>query len=183
MKNLVLRYGLYATTITVGIPFVMFLVMGKGDESDYKIGEIIGYSTILLSMVFVFLGIKKHRDENNDGAISFWEALKVGVLIAAIPAIAFGLYNLLYVEVLDPEFMDKYYQYYMDQAQTTMSSEDFEAMKTKIEGEREAFQKPVVQFGAMFITVFIIGFIVSLISSMILKKENKVNDSFMESNA
>lgn len=180
MKNLVLRYGLYATAITVGIPFLMYLIMGKGDESDYKLGEIIGYSTILLSMIFVFFGIKKHRDENNGGNISFWEALKVGVLIAAIPAIAFGLYNLLYIEVLDPEFMDKYYQYYMDEAQATMNLEEFEAMKTKIEREKESFQSPIVQFGAMSLTVLIIGFIVSLISSIILKKEDKVQANVLE---
>ena len=73
-------------------------VVAKESEMGYKIAEIVGYSTILLSMIFVFLGIKKYRDENNGGNISFGEALKVGVLIVLIPSIAFGLYNLFYIE-------------------------------------------------------------------------------------
>jgi len=155
MKNLVLRYGLYATAITVGIPFIMFFAMGGADNTDYSLGEVIGYSTIILSMVFVFLGIKKYRDENNEGAISFWEALKVGVLIAAVPSLAFGLYNILYVEVMDPEFMDKYYQYSIEKAKVTMEAAEFETMKVKMESEKEMFQNPLIGFVAMFITVFL----------------------------
>ena len=180
MKNLVLRYGLYATAITVGIPFILFFTMGGAENTDYSLGEVIGYSTIILSMVFVFFGIKKHRDENNGGAISFWEALKVGVLIAAIPSLAFGLYNILYVEVLDPEFMDKYYQYSIEKAKISMEAADFEIRKAEMQSEKEMFQNPIIGAVVMFLTVFIIGFIVSLISSIVLKKEKIVEESYAE---
>lgn len=180
MKKMVLRYGLYATLVTVGIPLVLFIFMDEGSRSNYKLGEIIGYSTILLSMVFVFLGIKKHRDENKGGVISFGEALLVGSLIAAIPSIAFGLYNWFYIEVLDPGFLEKYYRYYLEQAQASMSADEFEAEKVKIEAQKEAFKSPFVQFGVMFMTVFVIGFIVSLISSIVLKREEKATGNILE---
>lgn len=171
MKKMVLRYGLYSAAVMMGVFLFTFFFIGKESELGFKISEIIGYATILLSMIFVFLGIKKHRDENNNGSITFWEALLTGTLIAAIPALAFGLYNLFYIEVLDPEFLDKYYNYRLEQAQTTLSSEEFETEKSKMESEKEMFQSPATQFFVMFLTVFVIGFIVSLISSIILKKE------------
>jgi hypothetical protein len=173
MKNIVLRNGLYAALISTGIPFLLFFLMGGSENENYNISEIIGYSAILLSMVFVFLGIKKYRDENNGGAITFWQGMKIGLLIVAIPSIAFGLFNLLYVEVLDPEFMDKYFQHHMDQAQAKMNAVEFEEMKAEMEAEMELFQKPIVQFGAMFFSVFLIGFIVTIISSIVLKRDNK----------
>ena len=182
MNKLVLRFGLYATLVTIGIPLLQYFFLDKGAEMNYQLGEIIGYSTIILSMVFVFLGIKKYRDENNDGSITFWEALKVGILIAAIPAIAFGLYNWVYIAFLDPEFLDNYYQHYLDQAQATMSVTEFEAEKTKLELQKAGFQSPVVQFVVMFLTVFILGFIVSLVSSIVLKKGEKENQNILDTN-
>ncbi len=183
MKNLVLRYGLYSAGVMVGVFLFTFFFVAKESEMGYKIAEIVGYSTILLSMVFVFLGIKKYRDENNGGSISFGEALKVGILIVLIPSVAFGLYNLFYIEVLDPNFMENYYQYSLEEYKASLEPADFEAMKAKMEKEKAMFQNTGMQFFLMFLTVFIIGFIVSLISSMILKREKGVNDSFMESNA
>lgn len=180
MKNLVLRYGIYAALFLVGIQLIFFFTMDQENPENYKMGEIIGYSTILLSMVFVFLGIKKHRDENNGGTITFWEALKVGVLIVAIPSIAFGLYNWFYVEVLDPEFMDTYFQYSLEQAEATMSPEEFEAMKATMDSQKEMFQNLGFQFILMFLTVFIIGFVVSVISSIVLKKDKTNVENSMD---
>ena len=174
MKNLVLRYGLYSAGLMVGVFLFTFFFVAKESEMGYKVAEIIGYSTILLSMVFVFLGIKKHRDENNGGVISFGESLKVGILIVLIPSVAFGLYNLFYIEVLDPNFMDNYYQYTIEEYKATMEPAEFEAMKAKMESEKEMFQNTFLQFFLMFFTVFVIGFIVSIISSIILKKEKSI---------
>ncbi len=173
MKNLVLRYGLYSAGIMVGVFLFTFFFVAKESEMGFKIAEIVGYSTILLSMVFVFFGIKKHRDENKSGTISFGEALKVGVLIVLIPSIAFGLYNLFYIEVLDPNFMENYYQYTIEEYQASMEPAEFEAMKVKMEKEKEMFQNTFFQFVLMFLTVFIIGFIVALISSIVLKRDNE----------
>ena len=173
MKNLVLRYGLYSAGIMVGVFLFTFFFVAKESEMGFKLAEIIGYATILLSMVFVFFGIKKHRDENNDGSISFGEALKIGVLIVLIPSVAFGLYNLFYIEVLDPNFMDNYYQYTIEEYKASMEPAEFEAMKAKMESEKEMFQNTGMQFFLMFLTVFIIGFIVSIISAIILKTDSK----------
>ncbi len=181
MKKMVIRYGLYSAVVMLGVFLFTFFFIGKESEMGFKISEIIGYATILLSMVFVFFGIKKHRDENNKGAITFWEALLTGTLIAAIPALAFGLYNLFYIEVLDPEFLDKYYNYRLEEAQATMSQNDFEMEKSKMESEKEMFQSPATQFFVMFLTVFIIGFLVSLISSIILKRDSPDGRQILES--
>ena len=168
MKNIVLKHGLYATSVVVGIPLLVW-VFTPG-EPNYDLGEIIGYATMILCMAFVFLGIREHRDHQLNGTISFWQALKLGMSIALIPSLAFGIYDLLYVAYLDPDFYDAYYSQYVADLKSSLSQDDFEKALTEIEAQKELFTNPVMQFLVMFLTVFLIGFVVSLLSSLVLKR-------------
>ena len=69
---------------------------------DLSLQEVAGYLTMLLAMIFIFLGIRHFRDRVNGGYLTFGQGLKIGVLIVLIPAVAFGLFNILYTEVLNP---------------------------------------------------------------------------------
>jgi hypothetical protein len=60
--------------------------------------EIAGHLSIFISMIFVFMGIKHYRDSMNGGKLNFAQGLKVGTLIILIPAIAFGLLDIVYTE-------------------------------------------------------------------------------------
>ena len=168
MKNIVLKHGLYATSVVVGIPFLLWVFVPG--EPNYDLGEVIGYATMILCMAFVFLGIREHRDHQLQGVISFWQALKLGMSIALIPSLAFGIYDLLYVAYLDPDFYDAYYSQYIAELKSSLTEDDFEKALAEIEAQEEIFTNPVLQFLVMFLTVFLIGFVVSLLSSLVLKR-------------
>ncbi len=171
MKNIILRNGLIASVIVI-VPSLFLLILGGGaTPENMTMGEIVGYASILLAMIFVFFGIKKYRDEHQDGIISFWEALKVGLLITLVPSVAFGLYNVLYVEFLDPNFMENYLNYLLEQERVRHSAEEFARIKAEIEQQQAMFGSAWVQFIVMFLTIFIIGFVASFIFSWILKRE------------
>jgi len=140
------------------------------EAEDFKNGEIIGYTAIVISMIFVFLGIRQYRDIVNGGIVRFWDAVKIGLGIAALPAIAFGLYNLLYTEVLDPEFFTKYTDYLTNELSAGKTTEEIEVIRAEVIQQSEAFNNPFIQFGAMFMSVFLVGIIVSIICAFILKK-------------
>jgi hypothetical protein len=168
MKNLIIRNGLYASILLVGISF-LFWLLTSGDPSLYGVGEVVGYTSIVFSMVFIYLGIRQYRDLS--GSISFSQALKVGILIALFPSIFFGLYNIVYISFLDPDFLDSYYQIQLDQMKKTMPADAFAARQQDIEAQLDLYMNPWFQFLIMFLTVFIIGFIISIISSIIVKKK------------
>ena len=171
MKKTIIRFGAYASVIIVGISVVFWLF--SSDTPNYSFGEIVGYASIILAMVFVFLGIRHYRDNEKSGSISFGEALKLGVLIALVPSLAFGIYNAVYTELLDPGFIDDYYQYTLDKMEADMAPADFEAAAQKMESEKEMFANPVLGSAVMFLTVFLIGFVFAIVSALILKKEDK----------
>ena len=167
MKKTVYRYGFLAALVIIVLSAGSFLLTSK--TLDYDTQEIIGYLTIFISMIFVFLGIKHFRDRNNN-TLSFGEGLKVGVLIILIPSVFFGLFGLLYTEVLNPSWGEQYYSHYIASIKDRLPPEEFAAAVKKVEKEREMFANPGLQFLLMFITVFVIGFIVSIISAISLRR-------------
>ena len=58
------------------------------------------------SMIFVYLGIRQYRDEVNGGSVDFWQAVKIGVMIGAIPAVVFGIFDAIYVEYINPDLKE-----------------------------------------------------------------------------
>ena len=168
MKPTIFRYGIYAAlTILILSAVHFFLIMPR---ASYGEAEIAGYLTMLLSMVFVFLGIRYYRDHVNNGSLTFGEGLKTGVLIVLIPAVFFGLFDVLYTEVINPSWKDDYFNHYVEQVKTSTAPEKLDAELKKLESQREMFSSPVLQFLLMAGTVFVIGFIVAIISALTLRR-------------
>ena len=107
MKRTVIRYGLYAALVII-IIFLASWIALKQLALDYEITEVTGYAGIVLSLLFVFFGIRYYRDQVNGGELTFGRGLKVGLLIVLIPAFAIALVDILYVKFFDPRFYEKY---------------------------------------------------------------------------
>ena len=173
MKKYVIKFGTYSALFLIGTGLALFFARGgasAGPES-YAVGEVIGYLTIVLSMAFVFFGVKKYRDDERGGLIKFGEALKMGALIVLFPALAFAIYNIVYVEFLDPEFVGKYYEYQLDKALALADPGEQETVRATMASQKEMFANIPFQSVVMFLTVYVIGFIVNVISALILARK------------
>ncbi|MDY8136953.1 DUF4199 domain-containing protein [Aquimarina sp. 2201CG5-10] len=173
MKSTVLRYGIYSA-ITLFILGLGGLLLGK--SLDYSIQEVIGYTSIVVSLLFVFFGIKHYRDKENDGIVSFRKAFLIGILISLFAASAFGILDSIYVKYINPDFATEYYAHYVEEMRNSLSESEFQTQLKDLEAQKELFSNPVMSFLLMFLTVLIIGFIISLISSLILQRK-PVTDS------
>ncbi len=172
MKKTVLKYGLLSAVTVIMIFIVSFLAFGVNE--NYQAQEILGYASIILSLLFVFFGIKHYRDHVNKGRLTFGQGMKLGILIVLIPSLAFGLFDLVYVTLINPEFADRYYEYQLNQMKLNMKPEEFQTSAKQMAASRELFKNPLFNFLLMTVTVFILGVIVTTISSLILmKKEPK----------
>ena len=74
MKNIVFKYGILCGSIPITVMVLGILFGGEHMEGSLMLG----WTLIILSSAFIFLGIKKYRDNNNDGVISFGKAFQVG---------------------------------------------------------------------------------------------------------
>ena len=105
MKKIIIRYGIYSS-LTLIVLFGLTFLLGK--NLDFGASEKLGYASILIGMIFVYLGIREYRETIGEGKISFWKAVKVGLLIVSIPSIAFGLIDVVYVTFINPDFIENF---------------------------------------------------------------------------
>jgi len=148
MKTSIIRFSLYG--ILVG--FTAFLA---GLAFDITTNEAFGYATIVASLLFVYFGIRHFRDKQNNGVVSFKQALGIGLLISMFTAIGIGIADYIYTAVINPDFFVEYAE--------KMKTEDPTAEIVEFTSAQAAV--------FMFVIVFIIGVIISLISSLILQRK------------
>jgi len=141
------------------------------NDLPYSTQEVLGYVSMVLALSFVFIGIKQYRDKENDGKVSFKKALLIGVLISLITALAFGILDVFYTEVLNPDFMTEYYNQSVETMKASLQADEFEAKLTEMESQKELFSNPLFSFALMAMTVFVIGFIISLLSALVLQRK------------
>jgi len=170
MKKTAVRYGLYGVYTLLALFLISWLVYNRQEE-NYKTQEIVTWSGIVLSLIFVYFGMKYYRDKQNGGLLGFGEGMKLGLLIVLFPSIAFGLYNVIHILWLDPQFLDKYYAYQVKQIKTTVPAAELDKRLNEVQEMREMFASPAVQFIVMFLSVFVVGVIVTIISTLILKRK------------
>lgn len=169
MKKTVLKFGLFAA-ITSAVLFGLALVLGK--DLSFKIQEVLGYLSIVISLIFVFFAIKHYRDQVNNGKVSLGKALLIGLLITLFASVAFGVVDALYIKYINPDFTDQYLAYTLENLEKTLPKEAYELKKVEIETQMAAFANPAFSGFVMFATVFMIGIIITLLSDLILKKTN-----------
>ena len=169
MKKTILRFGVYGIITIFLLSLLIWSLIGSMDDI---MGEIIGYSSMVLSLLFVYFGIKHFRDKENNGIVTFGKALLIGILISLIVSLAFGILDVIYVKFINPDFMTDYYARNLEQLQASLPAEEFEIKKAELESEKEMFLNPFIHFFIMSMMVFVIGFIISMLSALILQRKN-----------
>ena len=134
--------------------------------------RVIGYASMVVSLSFVYFGIRHFRDKENSGILSFGKGLLIGVLISLITALAFGILDVVYIKFINPDFQTEYYDTIIAELRQNLPAAEFEIKRQEMEAQRELFSSTFISFLLMFLTVLIIGFIISLISALLLQRKN-----------
>ncbi len=151
MKTTVIKFGIYGL-LAAALLFLAALVLGK--ELSFSTQEVIGYISMVVSLSFVFFGIKSYRDKVNNGSVTFGKAFTIGILISLFAGLGFGIVDYIYTTVINPDFMEQYIE--------TMRSQG-------LEGEIPTYSNGFLAL-IMFLTVAVIGIMISLLSALVLKK-------------
>ena len=173
MKKTAIRYGLYSGAILMVTVCLNYAI--NANRHNYRQEEIGGYLSIIISMVFVYLGIRQYRDKESGGAITYVQALKVGLLIILLPSILFGVFDIIYVKLLDPGFMERYYNQSIEQMKATLPPDVLNAKLKEMEQGKAMFGNVFFQFMIMALTVFLIGVAATAISALALSRKPKLD--------
>jgi hypothetical protein len=172
MKRVVLVFGLISGAISSAMMFLTLPLIDSGAVSRSS-SFIIGYTSIFLSFLLVFFGIRSYR-ENAGGTISFGRATTVGLLITLIScAFYVASWQIIYYKLM-PDFADKYSAQTIDEMRQKRAPEAAIAVKKKeLEKMRAMLDNPLTNVAMTFIEPFPVGLIVTLVSAAILRKRNR----------
>ena len=166
MKKIVIKYGSIACLIVVGVPVTIMGIVGNGPE-NFDLGAIVGYTSMIVAMGLVYFAMRHYRDNENEGTMTFGKGMQIGLLISTMGGVAWGLYNLVFVKFIMPDF---YEQYYAHQSGQTIGSPEFEKGFAEMMNQMGFWYTDFGGTLLMFITVFLIGLVISIISSLVLQR-------------
>ena len=167
MHKTAIRHGLIAASIMILVIVVLYFLFSPKTLLD--LGEALGYATMVIAMSMIFIGIKRYRDNELNGHISFGQAFGMGAYIAVIGSLIYGLFEGIFYEMSD--FKEVYMEFYIDKIKS--SGQTQEAIQQQLNEMQQQFamwDSPFMMGILMFLTVFLIGLVIALISAAILKK-------------
>ena len=169
MKRIVLIFGLISGAISSAMMFLTLPLLDRG-VINFKNGEVIGYTSIFLSFLLVFFGIRSYR-EKNGGTITFGRAFSVGILITLISCVFYVVsWEIIYYNVM-PDFAQKYTNAMVAEMRAKGASEAAIADKKKQVAQLTAlYDNPLTNAAVTMIEPFPVGLIVTLVSAGILRR-------------
>lgn len=166
MKKIVLTFGLLSGLVSAVLMFFTVLFI---DRIGWDKGVIVGYTGIVLSLLFVFFGVRSYRDNHLGGKITFGKAFGVGLLITLVSCVFYVIAWEIEYATLFSDFTDKYAAFAMEQARA--SGADLAAKAAEMEDMRKVMDNPIVRPLFIFIEPFPVGLLVTLISAAVLRKK------------
>jgi hypothetical protein len=168
MKKTVLVFGLLSAAVSIAI---LAATIPTIYAHRFEASDVLGYSAIVLSALFVFFGIRSYRQGTGAGRISFGRALAVGVLISLVSCVLYAAaFQLMYFR-LAPQFGEKFAACMVDRAREKGAA-DREIVETakKARTLKDLYDQPLTNALLTFGTSFPVGLVVTAISAAILRK-------------
>jgi hypothetical protein len=174
MKKTILKFGLISGALS---SLMMLATMPFANKIGFDRAEVVGYTTIVLSFLLVFFGIRSYRDNTGNGQITFTKAFTVGISITLISCICYVVtWEILYFTVLHDfvlhDFMAKYGAHQVEKLRASgASAAAIQALRQQVARSTELYENPFYNAAITFMEPFPVGVVVTLLSAAVLRKK------------
>ena len=169
MKKTILTFGIISGLIS---SVMMLATVPFMDRIDSNRSYILGYTTIILSLLLVFFGVRSYRDNVANGQISFGKAFLVGLAITVISCLFYvGTWEIVYFKFM-PDFMDKYGAQVIQKMQAAgATAAAIQQQKEQLDKLKVMYKNPLFNMAMTFIEPFPVGLVITLLSAAVLRKK------------
>ncbi len=174
MKKIVLTFGLISGAISAAM---MLATLPFADKIGWDKGEILGYTTIVLSALMVYFGVRSYRENVAGGRLTFGRGFAVGILITLISSACYvGAWEIIYYKLM-PDFAEKYAAHMVEREKAAGASQQkLEETERKAREFKQMYDNPAINVAWTFAEVFPIGLVVTLASAGMLRKKTREAD-------
>jgi len=168
MKKTVLTFGLISAAMTTAMMLATFPLI---DSIGLEKTDVIGYTTIVLSALLVFFGVRSYRDNAGGGSFTFGRGFTVGLLITLISCACYVVtFQIAYFKLL-PDLGERYAACMVERARASGASEQKIAeTENQAQTLKQLLDNPVTNAALAFAEPFPIGLVATAISAAILRK-------------
>jgi len=167
MKKTVLLFGLVSGAWAAGMMLLgLHLALGHG----YRVAETVGFTSIVLSSLLVFFGVRSYRER--EGALPFGRGLAVGAAICGVACTVYALTWGVTSLWIAPDLPAKVAACMVDQARADGKSdtEIVEAMR-QADQFRKLEARPLLNVGEAFVEPLPFGLAAALLAAAVLRRK------------
>ena len=173
MGKIALNNGLIAGLLGVALT-LLASVSGFYDMSDDFTGESSWNSTIVSAISFAILiyfiikSMKEYKNYILEGMMTYWEALKVGILTGFISALISSVFLLIYLGLIEPDLIEQVKETAVyDLEERNLDGQEYDAAKSMMTW----FMNPVVFALTSLFSGTFLALIISLITAIFQKSK------------
>lgn len=153
----------------VGAAMTLFMlgsyIMVAGNQAqNMGMAEVAGYVGMIAALAIILFAMHQHFKERADKP-SLWQRIIFGIGIAFTAGVIFAICDVVYTFMINPGFMDAYFQYYISNL-PVQEGPEYERMVDEAMAQREMFAQPIMVFLVMAATVWMIGLVVSVLGGL-----------------
>jgi len=165
--------GILSAMMALTIPFMHAI----GNDR----AMIIGYTTMVLSFLLVYFGVRSYRDNVAGGTVGFGRAFAVGMLIVLISSLCYvATWELIYFK-LAPGMAARFDASMIEHARTSGST-PAEARQKVAEAQRfsELYHNPAINAAMTLVEPLPVGLVLALVSAGVLSRKRRRADAMLE---
>ncbi|HET9032855.1 MAG TPA: DUF4199 domain-containing protein [Dokdonella sp.] len=168
MFRTILKYGVIAGLIVGAFQIGIFTAFDGMPPLTF--GMLIGYTTMLIAMSAVFVGIKQHRDVDRGGVIGFLPAFAVGLGVSFIAGVFYVIAWEVVQATTQMDFAAAYAQAIIASAKADgASAEALATLTADMETFKVQYADPLIRLPMTFVEIFPVGVLVSMVSAGLLR--------------
>jgi hypothetical protein len=169
MKKTILVFGLISGVISSVLMIASVPFMSR---PDFDHGYVLGYTTIVLSLMLTFFGVRSYRDNVGNGQITFGKAFLVGLAITVISCCFYvATWEVIYFNFM-PDFMDKYGAQVLQKMQASgATAAAIQQKSEELNNLKVMYKNPLFNAAMTFIEPFPVGLVITLLSAAVLKRK------------
>ena len=165
----ILTFGCLSGAVSAAM---MFGTLPFIDAIGFDKGAIVGYTSIVISFLFVFFGVRAYRQSLDGAPLTFANAFGVGLLITLISCVFYVAAWLIMYHNFMPDFVDKYSAFVLEQLRASGASQSvIEAKLRELAEFRTMYANPLLVIAFSFLEPFPVGLLMTVVSAATLRRK------------
>lgn len=167
MAKFILIYGSIAGFITICTMLVGFALTG---HDGIGASQAVGFLIMFLAFSLIYFGVRKYRDQEQGGVITFGKAALIGLGMTAVAGVVYVLVSEIYLRLTDYAFIAEYSSAYIERKEASgIDGDKLIKLKADMAKMVERYGNPLFRLPMTFLEIAPIGLIVAVVSAFFLR--------------